>query len=72
MAEKNAREPAKHTSIAWDWKDHPSKEELRAALKPFGVFVEDHPGCEGTDTIGYVFSDRKLTKAELAEIAEEE
>lgn len=55
--------------ICWDWKSSPSLEDLRKALAPLGVTVTEHPACEGSDTFGYIFSNRPLTKEELDEAA---
>jgi len=59
-----AKKP-KLTEIWYDWKESPSVEDLQKALRPFGVFVADDPIFEGQDSHGFLFSDLKLTKAEL-------
>lgn len=70
MATKKKPVPLKHTEMSWDWKESPQLEELQELLQPFGVFVTDHPACEGSDSYGYIFSNRPLTKKELKEAAE--
>lgn len=45
-------------------------DQLERALKPFGLIVTVDPACEGSDTNGFIISNRKLTKAELREWAE--
>lgn len=54
---------------SFDWKEAASVEELQEALKPFGIHVYDDPMLDGTDSYGFVFSDHKLSKAELNKIA---
>lgn len=55
------------TFINFDWKSQPSPKEWQAALAPFGVFVYQDPDCEGSDSYGYIFSNKKLTREEIAE-----
>jgi hypothetical protein len=62
----------KTTRISWDWKGGPSQEDLQIALKPFGVLVTENPGLDGSDSYGYIFSNRPLTPKEVREIALEE
>ena len=57
----------KHTQGSWDWKDHPSLEDFQDLLKPFGIVVIDHPALDGSDSYGFIFSNRKLTKKEMDE-----
>lgn len=45
-------------------------EQLRDALKPFGLTVTIDPACEDSDTNGYIISNRKLSKDEMKEWAE--
>lgn len=61
----------KFTVGTWDWKDSPDADELAELLAPFGVTVTAHPACEGSDSYGFIFSDRPLTKAELKEATNE-
>lgn len=58
--------PKGSTVVSFDWKVTPGSDDLTKALAPFGVFVYDDPSCEGTDSYGFVFSDRPLTDTDLA------
>ncbi len=64
-AKKTIHTRLKTTELVYDWKERPETEELKRELRKFGVFVYDSPGCEGTDSYGFVFSNKKLTKEEL-------
>jgi len=46
-------------------------EDLEQALKPHGLTVTYHPAAEGSCDLVVIISNRELTKAELAEAAEE-
>ncbi len=59
-----------HTQNSWDWKEQPTVEDLQELLEPFGVVVTAHPGCEGTDTYGFIFSNRELTEEEYEEASQ--
>jgi hypothetical protein len=52
-------------SISWDWKDSPDFDDLNKALWPFGVYVYPDPACEGQDSMGFIFSDKPLSTAEI-------
>jgi hypothetical protein len=53
------------TNISWDWKWHPDLGDLRKTLKPFGIHVYEDPIFQGSDTYGFIFSNKKLTKKDL-------
>jgi hypothetical protein len=58
------------TDLLVEYGDPLEFEQLQQALKPFGLTVIVDPACEGSDTNGYIISNRKLTRAELKEWAE--
>jgi hypothetical protein len=58
----------KYSVITYDWKDSPSLEQLQSALEPFGVLVYEDPSVAGSDSYGFVFSNKKLTNQDLEEI----
>lgn len=60
------------TEITWDWKESPTKEELTRALEPFGVQVTEHPDTVGSDSFGFIFSNRSFTKEELKKMCYDE
>lgn len=60
----------KYTELCWDFKSRPELEELQEALEPLGVFVFEDPYTEGSDSLGYIFSNENLTEEELEEIGE--
>lgn len=64
----------KSATVAWDWKASGEEivEELKQALANFGLVVTEHPATEGSDTYGYIISNRTLTKAELKEAEDEQ
>lgn len=64
---KTVKTRLKTDELVYDWKERPETDELRRTLRKFGVFVYDSPGCEGTDSYGFVFSNKKLTRKELRE-----
>lgn len=55
-----------------DWKEHPELDDLRAILKPMGVYVYASPMSEGSDTTGFVFSNKPLTTSEIKKYEKEE
>jgi len=57
--------PVTDTDLILDWKEQPGLDDLRDALKPLGIFVYEHPFCEGTDSYGFIFSKVKLTKKQI-------
>lgn len=71
MKKAKQKQP-KHTFISWDWKLGPSEEELTEALAPFGLFVYPDPQCEGSDSYGYILSERALTRDEITVLSEDE
>lgn len=67
LARLLADQKPKTTTVSYDWKDTAGAgDEFRAALKKFGIYVYDMPSMDGSDTYGYILSDCKLTKAEIA------
>jgi hypothetical protein len=60
----------KPTKLSWDWKSGPHPDDLVAALKPFGLIVYQDPGLEGSDSFGFIISDRELPPDELEDISE--
>lgn len=68
---KSPKKPKKlvHGEIVLDWREQLGLEDLVAALEPFGLTVTEHPACEGSDSYGFIISNRPLTKAELKEAA---
>lgn len=64
----------KSASVAWDWKASGEEiaEELEKALAKFGLVLTEHPATEGSDTYGYIISNRKLNKEELKEAENEQ
>jgi hypothetical protein len=57
-----------YTKISWDWKTGPSREDLEAALKPFGILVYQDPTLVGSDCFSYILTNEPLTLADLREI----
>lgn len=55
-----------------DWKEHPTVEQLRAILKPMGVYVYESDMASGSDTSGFVFSTTPLTAAQVKAYEKEE
>ncbi len=55
------------TDLVYDWKESVHHADLQRALKPFGIVVTEDPATESNDSFGFIFSNRKLTKAELEE-----
>jgi hypothetical protein len=60
-----------HSSIHWDWKRGPSKENLEKALKPFGLHLYSDPLFEGSDGFGFIISNAPLTPEELEVLSED-
>lgn len=58
------------SKISWDWKESPTLDELNKSLNKLGVFVYEDPSLDGSDSLGYIFSNKKLTDKELNEISE--
>jgi hypothetical protein len=56
----------KASEIICDWNGPIDDNVLARALRKFGVYVVPHPACEGTDSHGFIFSDRPLTDEELS------
>lgn len=53
-------------TVSADWKDVEGLiDGFRDALKKLGVVMISHPDFEGSDTYGFILSNRRLTKAEL-------
>jgi hypothetical protein len=51
------------TTVAADWKDIEGLcKEFETALKKFGIHMVQDPDMEGSDTYGFILSNRKLTK----------
>lgn len=65
VSNKPSEDVIESTTIGWDWKGQPDLEVLKHALNPLGVEVYEDPSCEGSDSIGYVFSRRSLTPEQL-------
>jgi len=57
--------------VAADWKDIEGEDGLimgfYQALRRLGVFMVNHPDFEGSDTYGFLLSNRAMTKAEIAD-----
>lgn len=62
----------KLAKISWDWKSGPDLKALRKALTPLGVQVYEDPTFEGSDSFGYLFSDKPLTSEEVANVTQDE
>lgn len=56
--------------LNWDWKESPDLDKL-AKLKDLGVFVYEDPALEGSDSFGFIFSNKELTKKEVKDISDE-
>lgn len=53
--------------VTADWKDAEDLlEGFRKALTALGISIIDHPDCAGSDTIGFILSNRPLTSEEIA------
>ena len=46
----------KQTKLTYDFKHVLHCEDLREALEPLGVKVEEDPKCKGSDTVGLIFT----------------
>lgn len=60
----------KHSEIVLDWNEQIELDFLREALEPFDLTVIDHPACEGSDSYGFIISNRPLTEEEYKEAEE--
>ena len=61
----------KYIEVAADWKDTSDLlDNFKVALKNFGLYLIDDPRYEGSDMIGVLISNRKITKKELEKIDE--
>ena len=58
-----------HRLLNLDWKDNLDAETLEDALRPFGVYVHENTALRGTDTTGFIFSDKPLSQDEIQEIS---
>ena len=59
----------KTQQVYYDWKDTAEAgEEFRRALRAFGLHVYRAPSCEGSDTYGFIVSNKPMTKAKLRKL----
>ena len=71
-----------NTSASWDWKESPDEvveytiKAINQLLKDRNLHISIHsisdPMLEGSDTYGYIFSTRKMTKKQARKISKEE
>lgn len=60
---------AKFYCASWDYLEHPY-DDLREILSHFGVYMYPDPAYEGTNTFGFIFSNRVLKPSDLKEISD--
>lgn len=54
-----------------DWKDMIGLiERFEKAIEHFGLFFYDDPQTEGSDTFGFIISDKELNVGELQQLSE--
>lgn len=60
--------------LSFDWKASPEDvvEQFRLALRVMGVHVHDLPSFNGSDTVGIVVSDERMTKKDIKQFEEDE
>ena len=57
--------------VSADYKDMQGLiDSFADAVRKFGLNIVDDPGCEGSDMVGFVISDKPLSESELSAICE--
>lgn len=59
-----------HKVQSWDFKESPF-DDLEEILEEFGIHMYELPSTEGSDTYGFIFSDKLLTDEDIEAIDEE-